>query len=166
MKIFAVSILLCFSALLCAAQEGKLENTKDMKFTTVPNLPTCVTAAAEEGDPGNGAAILLLKAKTGCDIPMHWHTTVEKLMMVSGLARLEMKDAKPQIMRPAAFAIAPSKHPHHFTCVSACQLYVVTTGAFDIHYVDAKGDEITPEQALKSGKKAGAHKKPAAKQGD
>jgi hypothetical protein len=32
--------------------------------------------------------------------------------------------------------------------------------------VDAKGDEITPEQALKSGKKTGTHKKAAAKQGD
>ena len=43
----------------------------------------------------------------------------------------------------------PSKHVHQFTCTSACSAFVNSDGAFDIHYVDANGKEISPEVALR-----------------
>ena len=42
----------------------------------------------------------------------------------------------------------PGKHVHQFTCSSACTAFVTSDAAFDIHYVDANGKEITPEAAL------------------
>jgi hypothetical protein len=44
----------------------------------------------------------------------------------------------------------PGKHVHHFTCVAACIMFVVSDAAFDIHYVDARGQEISPDDAPKS----------------
>jgi Cupin domain len=81
---------------------------------------------------------------------LHFHTPTEQVVMVSGTARIEMKGDPPRIIKVGAFAFTPSRHPHHFTCMSACQFYVISDGAFDIHYIDDGGKEIPLEQAVKS----------------
>jgi hypothetical protein len=63
-------------------------------------------------------------------------------------------------VRTGDYLHLPSKHVHQFTCITACKLFLAIDAAFDIHYVDASGNEISPDDALK----AKAHtKKPAAK---
>jgi len=52
------------------------------------------------------------------------------------------------------------KEVHEFTCSSSCLLFDVIGGAFDIHYLNGAGQEITPEEALKPMAKAPAAKKP------
>jgi hypothetical protein len=47
----------------------------------------------------------------------------------------------------------PSKHIHQATCTSACTMFVSSDAMFDIHYVDASGQEIPPEKALVTKKK-------------
>jgi hypothetical protein len=37
---------------------------------------------------------------------------------------------------------------------AACTLFIAPSGAFDIHYVDKDGKEISPDEALKSKMKA------------
>jgi hypothetical protein len=44
----------------------------------------------------------------------------------------------------------PAKQPNQFTCLSRCALFLATSAAFDIHYIDAEGNEIKPEEALKA----------------
>ncbi len=44
----------------------------------------------------------------------------------------------------------PSHHTHKFSCRAGCVLYVHSDAPFDIHYVDAQGKEITPEEATKA----------------
>jgi hypothetical protein len=153
MKTFYVSLLLCASAWLCAAQNGnpqsKIENIADMKFVTFPYVPTCFTGAAEHGDPSSGPFTLLVKGTKRCEVPMHYHTSTEQVVMVSGTARIEMNGDKPRIMIAGAFAIAPARHPHNFTCKTACKFYVISDGIFDIHYIDDSGNEIPFEKAVK-----------------
>ena len=119
------------------------------KFVTLPVLPACMTFAAQRGDPTKGAAVLLLKAKSGCVIPWHWHTANENLMMVSGKGKAEMKSGGTHMMTPGDYIYMPAKQGHQFTCISNCVLFDQTDGAFDIHYIDADGKEIAPEEALK-----------------
>lgn len=47
-----------------------------------------------------------------------------------------------------AYAMMPSKHVHQFTCTSACSAFVSSDAAFDIHYVEASGAEISSDAAL------------------
>ena len=61
----------------------------------------------------------------------------------------------PETLGKGEFVLMPSKHQHDFTCKTGCEFYIVTDAAFDIHYVDASGNEIPPDQAL-------AKQKPAA----
>jgi len=120
------------------------------KFGPLPGLPACMTLSVQRGDPTKGPAVILIKTTPGCKVPWHWHTASEALMMVSGKAKIEMKDATPASspVAPGDYVFLPGKHPHQFTCISGCTFFDVTDGAFDIHYIDKDGKEIPPEQAL------------------
>lgn len=132
------------------------KNVSGMQFTTIPAMPTCATASVQSGDPGKGPSFLLAKLESGCTIPWHWHTPSEYLMMVTGLARAEMKDGESITLQPGGFVLMPSKHVHQFSCKKACTFYVHSDAAFDMHYVDAKGKELMPDEALKAVKETAA----------
>ena len=126
------------------------QNVTEMTFTNIPGLPTCTVGSVQNGDPAKGPFIIFAKIDAGCVIPWHWHTPSEHLMMVSGVARIEMKDGKPLTLESGGYALMPSRHVHQFRCERACTLYIYSDAAFDIHYVDAQGNEISVEDALKS----------------
>jgi quercetin dioxygenase-like cupin family protein len=125
------------------------QNIAEMQFGQIPGLPTCATASVQSGDPTKGPSILLAKMEAGCVFPLHWHTPNENLMMVTGEGRVEMKDEKPVTLRAGGFAQMPSRHAHQFGCAKACMLYVFSDAAFDMHYLDGEGKEISPDEALK-----------------
>ena len=161
----------CFGAMVCmvalllavsasAQDEPKFQSPAKMTLQNFPGLPQCLKAAATKGDPTREAAVIYAKLTAGCKVPMHWHTAAEQLMMVSGAARMEHQGGQPEMLSKGSYALLPSKHQHNFACSGPCEFYIVTDGAFDIHYMDASGNEIPPEQALSS-TKAGAQKKKA-----
>jgi len=134
------------------------------KFQPFPGIPACMTVSAQRGDPTKGPAVILAKFTPGCTVPWHWHTAAENVMLVSGKGKIEMKDAAaPSPVAPGDYVYLPGKHQHQFTCISACTGFIVTDGAFDIHYIDKDGNEIPPDQALKPTKKPAATKSPAKK---
>jgi quercetin dioxygenase-like cupin family protein len=124
------------------------------KFMTLPMLPACLQLAAQEGDPMKEAASLLLKMSAGCSVPWHWHTANERLYIVSGKGKAEMKDHGAEAVGAGDYVYLAGKGVHQFTCSTACVFFNVTDGAFDIHYVKPDGSEITPEEALKAKKAA------------
>lgn len=129
------------------------------KFMNLPMLPSCMTVSAQRGDPMKGAAVLLLKVKTGCVVPWHWHTANENLMMVSGTAKAEMSGGA-HTMATGDYLYLAGREIHQFTCISSCLVFDVTDEAFDIHYVDREGQEIPAEQALKPMAKPAPAKNP------
>jgi quercetin dioxygenase-like cupin family protein len=130
------------------------------KFINLPMLPACMTISAQRGDPMKDAAVLLLKFTSGCVVPWHWHTANENLMMVSGKAKGEMKPGGAHMLTAGDYLFMAGKQVHQFTCISSCLVFDVIDGAFDIHYVNADGKEMTPEEALKPMAKPAAAKKP------
>ena len=151
--LFTLSVILFVSASAYGqemAGQSAGRNIVQMKFATIPSLPTCALGSVQSGDPTKGPSIILAKVPAGCSIPWHWHTPNEHVMIVSGVARLEMKDGKPLTLRAGGFALMPSHHVHQFRCERACQLYIYSDVAFDIHYVNSQGNEISPLEALKA----------------
>jgi len=135
---------------------GKTVNMTEMKFMAFPGMPTCASGSVQTGDPGKGSSIIFAKMAAGCTFPWHWHTPTEHLMIVSGTAKAEMKGSAPATLRAGAFALMPSKHVHRFSCPTACTLYIYSDVAFDMHYVDDAGKELTPDDALKPLKETAA----------
>jgi quercetin dioxygenase-like cupin family protein len=167
MRFAACSLLLVVLGSGPALQSARAEDAaKPMytasataKFMTPPGLPACTKSVVLSGDPATGGSLMLIKAAAGCVVPWHWHTPTEVLMFVSGHGKGEMKDgAAPVALHPGDYLSLPGKGIHQFTCVLACTFFLSSDGAFDIHYVDASGAEIPPDQALKPKAKMPAKK--------
>ncbi len=124
------------------------------KFVNFPGVPTCAKGSVLNGDPTQGGSVILLKTTSGCVIPWHWHTATEQLMFVLGSGKGEMKDGSAVVLHAGDYVKMPSKSVHQFTCVAACTFFLASDAAFDIHYVDKDGKEISPDEALKSKAKA------------
>ena len=135
------------------------QNIAETQFSAFPGLPSCTPGAVKSGDPAKGPSIILAKADTGCTVPWHWHSANEHLMMVKGVARLDMKSGKPITLRAGGYAMLPGKHVHQFVCTSLCVFYVHSDRAFDIHYVNDQGKEISSDEALKSVRNTATKKK-------
>jgi quercetin dioxygenase-like cupin family protein len=149
---FTLSLILSTSTAIQAQEMSSKsgQNVTEMTFANVPGLPTCTVGSVQNGDPAKGPSIIFARIDAGCVIPWHWHTPSEHLMMVKGVAHVEMKDGKPLTLESGGYALMPSRHVHQFRCEKACSLYIYSDAAFDMHYVDAQGNEISAEDALKS----------------
>jgi quercetin dioxygenase-like cupin family protein len=133
------------------------------KFGAVPNAPECFTIAVERGDPGKGASVILAKFAPGCVAPYHWHTPSETVMIASGSLEVQMKGDKSFVAHHGDFAYMPPRHVHRATCMgpAPCMVFLSSDAAFDIHWVDANGQEIPLEAAVKNAKlPSTTHKKP------
>lgn|SRR5208283_1050039 len=147
-----VLLLFGFTSMMTGQDAGAMSyaSSGTSKFVNLPVLPACMTVAVQRGDPSKGPSVLLLKFKTGCVVPWHWHTAGESLIVVSGTGKAEMKGGKPIAMKPGDYAYLPGKSIHLFTAVTNVMMFDLPDGAFDIHYVDASGNEMPPDKVLKS----------------
>jgi hypothetical protein len=130
-----------------------------LKFTPIPDMPGCASAAIVRGNPRSGPAWVFLKLATGCRVPWHWHTANETLLIIRGRGTLAMKDGPPLQFAPGAYASLPNHHIHQARCSRACLLFNTADAAFDIHYADANGKEISSDEAMKSSAKPEGKKK-------
>lgn len=154
MKRFSIVLIAATAALAMADDKPVARNASELKFGNVPALPTCFTIAVQAGDPTATAFTASIKTPTGCVIPWHWHTYSENLMIVSGTVHVAMRDDKgapmmAKSLTAGGFVTMPPKHVHEFRCEKTCQLFFTSDGKFDIHYVDPKGTEIQPAEALR-----------------
>ncbi len=124
-------------------------NPKTAKFEPIPSMPGCASAAIVRGNPRSGPAWVFLRLGSGCRVPWHWHTPNEDLIVISGRGTLATKDGASIPIAPGAFAALPSHHVHQANCTRSCLFFSISDGAFDIHYVDANGEEISADEALK-----------------
>ncbi len=160
-------LMFCCTAWAQSTGDHVIMDASTAKFVAAPGLPDCAKMAVLHGDPSQANFVILLKASAGCIVPWHWHTANEQVGVASGNFKVQMKGEKPKTLRSGSYIFMPAKQAHEARCVTACQVFVGADGPFDIHYVDASGAEIQPDQALKSGakKKAPANhakeKKPA-----
>jgi quercetin dioxygenase-like cupin family protein len=128
----------------------------DAKFAAIPNAPDCFTIAVERGDPTKGPSVIFAKFAPGCVAPFHWHTPSETAMVVSGSLQTTMKGEKPFVAHHGDFLYLPAHHVHRAICLGSapCLVFLTSDAAFDIHWVNADGQEIPLEAALKAAKSA------------
>src|SRR5262249_16018819 len=124
-------------------------NPQTLKYIAIPDMPACATAAILRGNPRWGAAWVLLRLASGCQVPWHWHTANETLLVISGRGSVTARDGTPLRFTPRAFAYLPSHHEQEGRCAGTCGVLNRADAAFDIHYVGANGEEISSEEALR-----------------
>jgi quercetin dioxygenase-like cupin family protein len=113
-----------------------------------PALPSCGVGTVKDGNPSAGPSVIEINFKAGCVIPWHWHTPNERVVVVSGSAKAEMKGMASRLLKRGDFILLSAKQIHQFTAMTPVVIYDFSDALFDIHYVDGAGREIPYQVAL------------------
>jgi quercetin dioxygenase-like cupin family protein len=98
-------------------------------------MPKGCEIAVLHGDPAKPNADVFFRVPGKAEIPSHWHTSAERMVLVSGEMQVTYTGQKPSTLRPGTYAYGPAKLEHRATCVSAspCTLFIAFEGAVDAH---------------------------------
>ena len=142
-----MSGLLVAGALTAApvfAQEAPLTRTaKDpaLKWGPCPPfLPKGCEIAVLQGDPAKNNADIFFKVPAKSVIPRHWHTSAERMVLVSGELHVTYDGHKTAVLKPGTYAYGPAKMPHKAECRNAgpCVLFIAFVAPVDA--VPSEGD--------------------------
>ena len=125
------------SALARTAQDPQLEWGPCPEF-----LPKGCAIAVLHGDPAKNNADIFFRVPANSTIPLHWHTSAERMVLVSGELQVSYAGQDPIVLRPGTYASGPAKLPHAGSCGDAgtCVLFI----AFELP-VDAVPGAAPPE---------------------
>lgn len=89
-------------------------------------LPEGCGIAVLHGDPAGNNADVFFKVPAGAHIPHHWHTSAERMILVSGELSLTYDGQETKVMRTGDYAYGPAKLPHEGQCAAGdpCILFI------------------------------------------
>jgi quercetin dioxygenase-like cupin family protein len=96
-------------------------------------FPVGCQIAALHGDPAKPNADVFFRVPARYDLPPHWHTSAERMVLVSGELHVTYDGQEPAILRPGMYAFGPAKAVHRGRCVSEvpCVLFIAFEGPVD-----------------------------------
>lgn len=106
-----------------------------------PFLPQGCAIAVLHGDPGKDNVDVFLKVPARSILPLHWHTSAERMVLVDGELHVTYDRQKTVILKPGAYAYGPAKKPHEGACASSrpCVLFIAFESPLDAVPVDITG---------------------------
>jgi quercetin dioxygenase-like cupin family protein len=107
-----------------------------------PLFPQGCEIAVLHGDPGQLNADVFLKVPPKYEIPPHWHTSPERMVLVGGELHVTYQGQPTAILKAGTYAYGPAKAPHKASCMSseACVLFIAFESAVDAHVFDGSLD--------------------------
>ena len=120
-----------------SAKEAAISHTaddKDLKWGPAPAfLPQGSELAVLHGDPSKRNADILLRIPSKGVIPSHWHTSAERMILVSGEMRVTYEGQAPTLLKAGMYAYGPAKQRHDGVCESStpCVLFVAFEAPVD-----------------------------------
>jgi quercetin dioxygenase-like cupin family protein len=98
-----------------------------------PFLPKGCAIAVLHGDPAKENADLFFKVPAKSTIPLHWHTSAERMVLVAGELHVTYDGQKTAVLKPGTYAYGPPKVPHQGYCAStgACILFIAFVSPLD-----------------------------------
>jgi len=103
-----------------------------------PLFPTGCEIAVLHGDPGQPNADVFLRVPPKYEIPPHWHTSAERMVLVAGELHVTYQGQPVSVLKPGTYTYGPGKAPHKASCVSsdACVLFIAFESPVDAHTFD------------------------------
>lgn len=100
-----------------------------------PIFPKGCELTILRGDPAKPNADALLRVPAGYEIPAHWHTSAERMILVTGKLDVTYKGQKAATLVAGSYAYGPAKLAHKATCLSKepCTLFIAFEAAVDAH---------------------------------
>lgn len=102
-------------------------NDPDIAWGPCPDFfPAGCQLAVIQGDPTKPNADIYFKIPGGYAFPAHWHTSAERMVLVSGELNVTYKGQPTTHLKRGTYAYGPAKAVHHGECISkeACVLTI------------------------------------------
>lgn len=98
-----------------------------------PFLPKGCGIAVLHGDPAKDNLDVFLKVPAKSTIPLHWHTSAERMVLVAGKLHVTYEGQKSAVLKPGTYAYGPAKRPHQGFCASTvpCVLFIAFESPLD-----------------------------------
>ena len=121
-------LLVLASPFVLAAEPALVFAFKDtqLKWGACPDfIPKGCEIAVLHGDPAKANADIFFKVPANFTIPDHWHTSAERMVLVSGELHVTYR-ARQSVLRPGMYAYGPARLAHKAVCVSRepCVLFI------------------------------------------
>ena len=89
-------------------------------------IPKGCEIAVLHGDPAAANADVFFKVPADFTIPAHWHTSAERMVLVSGELQVTYDGQPPTTLKPGMYAYGPAKVPHVAVCAKGdpCVLFI------------------------------------------
>lgn len=86
-----------------------------------------------QGDPAKPNADIFFKVPPGAQVPHHWHTSAERMVLVSGTFHVQYDGQPAVVMQPGTYAYGPAKLPHSGHCAEGdpCVLFIAFEAPVD-----------------------------------
>ncbi len=81
-------------------------------------LPEGCAIAVLQGDPSKSNADLFFKVPGKSLVPRHWHTSAERMVLVSGELHVTYDGHETNALKVGSYAYGPAKLSHMASCVS------------------------------------------------
>lgn len=107
-----------------------------------PFIPEGCRIAVLHGDPAQPNSDIFFQVPGDFHVPKHWHTSAERMVLVSGVMRVTYDGQESVVLKPGTYAYGPAKLAHDAYCEKGepCTLFI----AFEAP-VDAVAVEGHPE---------------------
>ncbi len=99
----------------------------DLEWHPCPEfMPDDCRLAVLQGNPEEHNADVFFKLQGGTTAPHHWHTSAERMVLISGELHVDYDGQDPVVMSPGTYAYGPAKLPHVTSCESdePCILFI------------------------------------------
>ena len=96
-------------------------------------IPEGCEIAVLHGDPAKSNTDIFFKVPGNFAIPHHWHTSPERIVLVSGKLTVTYDDQATEILKPGTYAYGPAKLPHTAFCEEGdpCVLFIAFENPVD-----------------------------------
>ena len=131
-----LTTLLATGSMALAQEQALTLSARDaaVKWGDCPAfLPKGCGLAVLHGDPSKPNADVFLKVPGKSTLPLHTHTSAERMVLVSGELHVTYEGQKMSVMKAGTYAYGPAKAPHKAYCASnaPCVLFIAFEGPVD-----------------------------------
>jgi quercetin dioxygenase-like cupin family protein len=105
----------------------RLAESPELEWVPCPEfMPDGCALAVLQGNPAERNVDVFFKLPSKATAPSHWHTSAERMVLVSGEMRVHYEGQDPAVLEEGMYAYGPARLPHEATCVSGedCVLFI------------------------------------------
>ncbi|MDF0599660.1 cupin domain-containing protein [Psychromarinibacter sp. C21-152] len=96
-------------------------------------MPEGCGIAVLHGNPAEPNADIFYRVPGGAEIPRHWHTSPERMVLVEGEMSVTYDGQDPVTLAPGTYGYGPARKPHSADCLSdgPCTLFIAFVAPID-----------------------------------